>query len=411
MEMKRSTKLLLGWLLLASPMVTAQTWATHEPMLTPRYGITAVYWNNQVVVMGGRDANDSLLALVESFDFFSGLWSRFPADLREPRFNAAAVVYRGRMHVVGGCGDSAQALKTAEFYNEQTQQWEQTPALAVAREGAAVAVINDTLFAIGGYDGAGPLKSIEYYRPTFDRWQTSRWELSAPRGWLAATTLRDSIFTVGGLLLAPVGILERYHVSDGSRRRADMPTLRGRMAAVNFENELWTIGGVSQHGAAETVELYEYRTNEWRTGPSLTQPRELHAAVVVFDRIYVFGGRDAEGKVLASTETFQAATAVAEPPRRLPDAPVLLSYPNPFAASVKIALQAAKFKTGTATVVVHDLLGATVLRRQMAVGTSGLELMWDGRDQAGRPVHDGLYFITINAGDAVFRHKLVKLSR
>ncbi|MDZ7267317.1 MAG: T9SS type A sorting domain-containing protein [candidate division KSB1 bacterium] len=409
--MKRSTHWLLGWLLLLSPMVAAQTWVLHQPMPSPRYGITAVHWNNQIVVMGGRDAGDSLLALVESFDYLSGVWSRFPADLRAPRCNAAAVVYHGRIHIVGGAGDSSQALATAEFYDEQTGQWQQLPALSVAREGAAVAVINDTLFAIGGYDGTSPLKSIEYYHSAFNQWQTSRWQLSTPRGWLAATTLNDSIFTVGGLLLAPVGILERYHSSDGSRRRADMPTPRGRMAAVNFQNELWTLGGAAQHGATETVELYEYYTNQWRSGIPLIQARELHAAVVAREKIYVLGGRDAEGNVLASVEVFQPLTAVAATERQLPQSPVLRSYPNPFAQTVRIVLQTAGQKAGMASVVMHDLLGATVFRRQITGSAAGIEVLWDGKDQTGQQVQDGLYFITIRAGDTVFRHKLLKLGR
>lgn len=399
--------LLLGWLVLALPLARAQTWEAREPMLTPRFAMSALYWNNQIVVIGGRDAQDSVLASVESYDLFTGQWLPFAADLNEARFSAAAVVYRGRMFIVGGCGKDQQVLKSVEFYNESTRRWELEPSLAVAREGAAAAVVNDTLYIMGGFDGASYLKSIEYFSHDASRWRLSWWALSAPRAWLSAVTLRDSIFTVGGLLFGPVGVLERYHISDGNQRRAPMLTPRGRMAAVNFEEKLWTLGGSDQHGASTVVEIYDYASNSWENGPALLSARELNAALVVFDRIFIIGGRTAEGSVLGTLETWATATSVAER-AAVPRLHELMSYPNPFATSARFVWRSPQAQ---AVVEVFDLRGARVLRRLLTSNSTTFEFTWHGQDETGAIVRDGLYFVTVRSGDILLRRKLLKLKR
>lgn len=403
-------QLFLGWLLLALPLARAQNWETREPMLTPRFAMSALYWNNQIVVIGGRDAQDSILATVESYDLSTGQWQPFAANLNEARYSAAAIVYRGRMFVIGGCGKDQQVLKSVEFYNETTQRWEREPSLAIAREGAAAAVVNDTLYVMGGFDGASYLKSIEYFRHEASSWWLSWWSLSAPRAWLSAVTLRDSIFTAGGLLFGPVGVLERYHISDGNQRRASMLTPRGRMAAVNFEGKLWTLGGSDQHGASAVVEIYDYTSNSWESGPGLLSARELNAALAIFDKIFIIGGRTAEGAVLGTLETLGLPTGVAEH-AAIPRAPELKSYPNPFVTSARIVWRSLASNQTQTVVEVFDLRGARVLRRFLSSNSADFEFTWHGQDETGAIVRDGIYFITVRSGDFVLRRKLLKLKR
>lgn len=380
-------------------------------MHTPRFAMSALFWNNQIIVIGGRDAQDSILASVESYDLVRGVWEPFSADLNEARYSPAAIVYRGRMHVIGGCSKDRQALKSVEIYNEATQRWELQPALAFAREGAAAAVVNDTLYVMGGFDGTSYLKSIEYLRHEASSWRLSWWTLSAPRAWLSAVTLRDSIFTAGGLLFGPVGILERYHVSDGNQSRAPMLTPRGRMAATNFAEKLWTLGGSEQQGASAVVEVYDYARNHWEPGPPLPSERELGVALAVFDHIFIIGGRTADGTVLGTLETLSEATGVTEHRAGIPRTPVLMSFPNPFESSARIMWQSSSASQNHATIEVFDLRGATVLRQKVSSNNANFEFIWDGRDGAGTIVRDGIYFVAVRSGDSILRHKLLKLKR
>jgi len=271
--------IIAGWLLAVSRPAMAQEWQQMEAMPTARYGVAAVVWRNQILIIGGQDENGNSLRTVERYDPNLRAWSRFPDSLREARFNASAVVYRNRVYVIGGSRDH-EILKSVEYFNEESGKWALLNELRFSREGAATAVINDRLYAIGGFAGDSTyLKNVEYYVPTLNDWKMGEWKLTLPRTSLAALAVHDSIFTIGGLYYGPVGIIERYHVSDGEQIRTNMPTPRGRLAAAESSDRIWVIGGSAQTGATNVVEIYDPQENAWYPGPSLIIARELHGAV------------------------------------------------------------------------------------------------------------------------------------
>jgi len=71
------------------------------------------------------------------------------------------------------------------------------------------------------------------------------------------------------------------------------------------------------------------------------------------------------------------------------------AIPNPFHASVALALQIAE-ASSRATISVYDLFGRrvrTIFRGALAAGTSRME--WDGIDDGGRETGAGLYFVRV----------------
>lgn len=90
--------------------------------------------------------------------------------------------------------------------------------------------------------------------------------------------------------------------------------------------------------------------------------------------------------------TFLSPASVSSPSSAPPG---LVVHPNPFAGSTTISLQNA---LAAETIQVIDAAGRSV--RTLLVPTGG-SVQWDGRDEAGRTVNGGIYFVRGSQGPAV----------
>lgn len=141
------------------------------------------------------------------------------------------------------------------------QEWSEGPPLDRARADAAVAVLGDRLYVIGGRNTAGyPLGSVERFDPTTG-------------SWTFVEELRD----------------ERYAA-----------------AAVPFGNRIVLSGGREDGGVTDDVEEYVPGEDDWESFQSLERAREGHGAVVLGGRLYVLGGAAGGGALLSSCELYDA---------------------------------------------------------------------------------------------------------
>ncbi|MDX1545786.1 MAG: FG-GAP-like repeat-containing protein [Rhodothermales bacterium] len=83
-------------------------------------------------------------------------------------------------------------------------------------------------------------------------------------------------------------------------------------------------------------------------------------------------------------------------------------FPNPFRDRVTVRYDLPE--AGPATLSVYNLLGAEVARLLDGVQPAGrLHVAWDGRDDAGRRLGAGVYFVRLRAGAALRTQKLILL--
>jgi serine protease AprX len=80
-----------------------------------------------------------------------------------------------------------------------------------------------------------------------------------------------------------------------------------------------------------------------------------------------------------------------------PAAPRLYLTPNPFHASVEIALRSGQGADRPTGLEIVDVAGRSVVAFALPAG--GSPFRWDGRDASGRPVATGVYFARIRSGD------------
>ena len=82
----------------------------------------------------------------------SGAWTR-KTDMRTPKLGVSAGVVNGRIYVfgAGGCYASCHNdLATNEVYVPLTDTWESGAPLPTPRGFLSTAVVNDTVYAMGG---------------------------------------------------------------------------------------------------------------------------------------------------------------------------------------------------------------------------------------------------------------------
>ena len=92
-----------------------------------------------------------------------------------------------------------------------------------------------------------------------------------------------------------------------------------------------------------------------------------------------------------------------------PGSPLLLAaYPNPFNPATRLRIEApAGTRPGLASLRVYNLTGQLVRELRLAVGGAGVwEIVWDGRDGAGRELASGVYVVVAELGDRLVSLKV-----
>lgn len=126
--------------------------------------------NDLLYAIGGME-NGGYTSTVEVFDPIQQIWSEIDS-MSQARCNPGVACANGKIFVIGGLGDNLLgppgALKTAEFYDPNTDSWTLLPDMYFARHSPAVAFKNNKLYVFGGGSPApllrpGPERTIEVF--------------------------------------------------------------------------------------------------------------------------------------------------------------------------------------------------------------------------------------------------------
>ena len=135
-------------------------------------------------------------------DWEVGEWREVPS-LRTARTHHCCAAIDGLILAIGGT-DGDKVLRTVECYDTTCPEagWVPVRPLAHAREGAAAVVSGDSVYVIGGHDGAAHLCSVEVWSPKLHRECTGHWRpvysLVQPRSGLAAVSVGQALVALGG---------------------------------------------------------------------------------------------------------------------------------------------------------------------------------------------------------------------
>lgn len=179
-------------------------WSTKSPMPTPRNWISAAVVNDKIYVMGGSDNSGGIFSMNEMYDTSTNTWTtKVPCP--HARVACGIGVVNGKIYLIGGWvrpgSPPGEPTTLNEEYDPQTDTWTTKASMPTARNGLAVAVVNNRIYAIGGATDWNPwtnnLNVVEEYDPATDTWRTVQPMLTS-RSLLSAAAVGNKVYAIGG---------------------------------------------------------------------------------------------------------------------------------------------------------------------------------------------------------------------
>lgn len=249
----------------------------------PRSHSTAAAFGGMIFVVGGRDAEDSTLSSVESFNFSH--WVQMPS-LRAARHSAAAVCLGGALFVMGGF-DGLEALESVEHIDcqelDEVQQWKPVEALSFPRGKHAAVAFQKHIFLLGGMDGGyrclASAESLSVSTEGSKLGSLVTWaklpHLRFARSECAASAVQGAVIVIGGVAngWTTLSNAERYEPSIGQWEvLLDMSIIRRDCASAAVAGELYVMGGMS-FGGRSTSKVERLSLAKWQDVVPLPGPR------------------------------------------------------------------------------------------------------------------------------------------
>ena len=185
---------------------------THIQPDVKRFSYTVFFPNQQMVVLGGVDPEES-----ESEKFTSKVYSLYEVGdnkinkmyfsdqllgMITPRGCFTAVCFDEMILVMGGINTTERVLNKCEMYVKANNTWNPMPPLNSARNNASsVKLNNDSIYCFGGCDESGTLDSIEKFSFNLNEWSILKIKLPDPVSLSSVFKISEKeILIIGGLI-------------------------------------------------------------------------------------------------------------------------------------------------------------------------------------------------------------------
>jgi N-acetylneuraminic acid mutarotase len=234
------------------------SWETRKPLPEGRESGAAVCIDGRIFVAGGR-SRSAVLARLDIYDPKTDTWTS-GSPMSTPRYNHAAAAVGGKLYILGGAffnpAGNAQELSSVEVYDPVADAWTLGPALPKPLQDAAVAVVKDRIYVIGGESAGTPDSAAVMILDT----AKSRWLIGAPlheaRDGMGAAVIDGRIYVTGGYDgVVRSDAVEVYDPEAHSWSKAgSLVHGRSHHASLEFRRDLLAIGGISRSGDTANVE-------------------------------------------------------------------------------------------------------------------------------------------------------------
>ncbi|MCP4656222.1 MAG: hypothetical protein GY856_12485, partial [bacterium] len=278
-------------------------WVATSPLNMKRCRHTATLLADQkVLVAGGYNGKGRRsLRSAELYNPETGEW--IPSrHLRTARSSHTATLLPSEKVLVAGGANGTAFLSNVELYDPRTGKWELTGELWAPRiSHTATLLISGKVLVAGGTNANGYLSTAELYDPRAGTWETTG-ALAEPRASHTATLLfSGKVLVTGGYNGRTVSSAELYDPSTGTwemteelgeQRLHHSATLlpSGKILVTGGEK---IIDGTTSY--LRTAELYDPRSDAWKTISSLATYRSGHTATVLTSgTVLVAGGENSD---------------------------------------------------------------------------------------------------------------------
>ncbi|XP_031627071.1 ring canal kelch homolog isoform X2 [Contarinia nasturtii] len=244
-----------------------------------------------LLVIGGQAPK--AIRSVECYDLREEQWYQ-AAEMPSRRCRAGLAVLNDKVYAVGGFNGSLR-VRTVDVYDPATDSWSATCSMEARRSTLGVAVLNGLIYAVGGFDGATGLESAEVYDPKTNTW-TMIASMSARRSSVGVAVVHNQLYAIGGYdgaVRQCLNSVERYNVEKNTWQRiSDMNARRSGSGVGVVDNVLYAIGGHDGPLVRKSCEKYSFETDSWSSIADMNF-RRRNAGVLSHDGLlYVVGGDD-----------------------------------------------------------------------------------------------------------------------
>ncbi|HEX7319542.1 MAG TPA: kelch repeat-containing protein [bacterium] len=209
---------------------------------------------------------------------------------------SGCAVINDTVYVIGGRDSDGNRYTTNYIYIPSNDSWSSRSNMTTARAHLGCAYVNGKIYAIGGWAGSTATGACEEYDPVSDSWQTKA-ALPTPRYTLAIATVAGKIYVFGGMNMSGqvFNTVEEYDpVNNIWAAKANMPTARFGPACAVVRDTIYVYGGSAYVGGGLTTvnEYYVPANNTWGTKTNMPSARYCHAGFCYSDQVYALGGYD-----------------------------------------------------------------------------------------------------------------------
>jgi len=175
------------------------TWESKTAMPTPRKRMDANVVNGKIYVIGGLTTNYSgdTTSVTEVYDPATDTWTR-GTPIPTPAYSYASAILDNKIYVIS---------RYTQIYDTKTDTWSYGATLPTnvtsAAAGATTGVFaSKRIYVFGGITGYGPVEPnyinlTQVYDPETDTW-TAATAMQDSRSSLAVAVINDTLYTIGG---------------------------------------------------------------------------------------------------------------------------------------------------------------------------------------------------------------------
>jgi Kelch motif protein len=325
--------------------------------------------NGKFYAMGGRDASNVEFTHPFEYDPVGNTWTIKSATYPDGIVNnmACSVLSDSGtdyIYCVGGSQFSTNAVTGRVFrYDPVADSITVVPTPwppGVNTLPGGFSVFNNNLFILGGFNNppfGDSTDQIWEFTPNPAVWVQKSTVLPVALAYIPATTIGSLIYTGGGAIITSGALTDTTNsyvydpVADSISTIASIPRPTSNTRGLNFCNLMYVVGGQFPTPSNE-VDKYDPISNTWLLGiPMLDARRNSAMDTDGSDNIWVAGGYDASGAIVAGMEIFNCPVSPCASPSPTPT-PTVTPTATPTATPGRIVLTA-NVERVNRTLVVH----------------------------------------------------------